>query len=185
MRQEDMARGQAERLMGLLSDILDETGTPWQAIDALAVCTGPGNFTGIRISVAAARGLALGLGCPAVGVSALEARAFGQDNVLACVPAPRDHLYVQSFVQGAPKSEARLVDPAIETGTEMPPKVVGTPRPLWGLSAVEPVWPQIEAIARIAADRYADPVLKPPAPLYIKPADAAPARDAPPVILDA
>ncbi|WP_444870364.1 tRNA (adenosine(37)-N6)-threonylcarbamoyltransferase complex dimerization subunit type 1 TsaB [Rhodobacter capsulatus] len=74
-RAEDMAKGQAERLMPLLEELLAEAGLGWHDLDALGVGTGPGNFTGVRISVAAARGLALGLGIPAVGVSVFEALA--------------------------------------------------------------------------------------------------------------
>ena len=70
-RCEEMAKGQAERLMPLLEEILTEAGRDWRALDRIGVGVGPGNFTGIRISVSAARGLALGLGVPAIGVSAL------------------------------------------------------------------------------------------------------------------
>ena len=56
-----MAKGQAERLMGLLEEVLAAQKTTWQDLSAIAVGVGPGNFTGIRIGVSAARGLALGL----------------------------------------------------------------------------------------------------------------------------
>ena len=59
-----MARGQAERLVPMLEEMLAEAGLGWRDLDALGVCTGPGNFTGIRISVSAARGLALALDVP-------------------------------------------------------------------------------------------------------------------------
>ena len=66
LRLEPMEKGQAERLMPMLEDVLAEGGLAWSDLKALAVGTGPGNFTGIRIAVSAARGLALGLGIPAV-----------------------------------------------------------------------------------------------------------------------
>ena len=66
-----MAKGQAERLMPMLEELLAEAGIAWRIFAPLAVGTGPGNFTGVRISVAAARGLALGLGIPAIGVTRL------------------------------------------------------------------------------------------------------------------
>ena len=56
---EAMPRGQAERLMGLLHEVLSGSGHDWRDLDAIGVGIGPGNFTGIRISVSAARGLAL------------------------------------------------------------------------------------------------------------------------------
>jgi tRNA threonylcarbamoyladenosine biosynthesis protein TsaB len=65
---EEMSRGQAERLMVMLEEVRSGAGAGWGDLDALAVCTGPGNFTGVRISVAAARGLALGLKITAIGI---------------------------------------------------------------------------------------------------------------------
>ena len=58
--------------MPLLEDVLAEAGIGWRDLAAIGVGTGPGNFTGVRISVAAARGLALGLGIPAIGVTRLR-----------------------------------------------------------------------------------------------------------------
>lgn len=77
LRTEPMEKGQAERLMPLLEEVLAEGSLGWADLDALAVGTGPGNFTGVRIAVAAARGLALALGKPALGVSRFEALALG------------------------------------------------------------------------------------------------------------
>jgi len=71
-RLELLQRGQAERLMPMLEGLLAGQGLTWRDLDALAVGIGPGNFTGTRISVSAARGLALALGIPAVGVSMFE-----------------------------------------------------------------------------------------------------------------
>ena len=71
-----MEKGQAERLMPLISELLAEAGVVLADVTAIAVGTGPGNFTGVRIAVAAARGLALGLGVPAIGVTRLEALAL-------------------------------------------------------------------------------------------------------------
>ena len=68
-----MQRGQAERLVPLLEELLARNSLGWQDLGALAVGVGPGNFTGIRISVAAARGLALALKIPCIGVSQFEA----------------------------------------------------------------------------------------------------------------
>lgn len=163
-RHETMARGQAERLMPLLEEVLAEAEVAWRDLTAIGVGTGPGNFTGLRISVAAARGLALGLGVPAVGVSGCEARAFLAPGQPCAIPAPRDQLYLC-----APGSALPRQIPA----TEAPPGTQAENSPQ-GLA---------EAIARIAAARWQIPA-PPPAPLYIRPADAAPARDAPPVILD-
>ncbi|MCX8954637.1 tRNA (adenosine(37)-N6)-threonylcarbamoyltransferase complex dimerization subunit type 1 TsaB, partial [Ruegeria sp. NA] len=95
-RVEGMSRGQAERLMPLLQEVLTEAGCVWADLDAIGVGIGPGNFTGIRISVSAARGLALGLGVPAVGVSGFDALIeLAEENQLPAIPAPREQVYVQ------------------------------------------------------------------------------------------
>ncbi|MDF1802882.1 tRNA (adenosine(37)-N6)-threonylcarbamoyltransferase complex dimerization subunit type 1 TsaB [Thalassovita sp.] len=161
-RAEEMGRGQAERLIPLLEEVLAETKTTWTDLDAIGVGVGPGNFTGIRISVSAARGLALGLNIPAVGVSTFDAIALNAD-ALAAVPAPRGMLYVH---RGSPA----LIDPeTLDEPYALPP----SPADL----AV--------AIAHCAAQILTSGAAIPaPAPLYVKPADAAPSRDAPPVILD-
>ena len=72
---EDMTRGQAERLMPMLEELLANEGAVWEELDAIAVGVGPGNFTGIRIGVSAARGLAMSLAIPAIGVSTFKLRA--------------------------------------------------------------------------------------------------------------
>ena len=90
---EAMSRGQAERLMPLLEELLTSAGLTWQDLSRIGVGIGPGNFTGIRISVSAARGLALGLGIPAIGVSTFEALQSEGETILA-VPAPREMVYV-------------------------------------------------------------------------------------------
>ena len=77
---EDMARGQAERLFPLLGELLAGAGVDWRDLSVIGCGTGPGNFTGIRISVAAARGLSLSLGVPAVGVTVTEAMAHAPDQ---------------------------------------------------------------------------------------------------------
>lgn len=161
MRAEEMGRGQAERLFPLLEEVLAEGGATWAELTRIGVGVGPGNFTGIRIAVAAARGLALGLEIPAVGVSTLDAiRAEGADGT-PCVPAPHARAYVQP-----PGAAPQLADLADILRPVFPP----APGHLAGI------------IARCAA--AARDVARPPAPLYVRPADAAPARDLPPVILD-
>jgi tRNA threonylcarbamoyl adenosine modification protein YeaZ len=165
---EEMGRGQAERLIPLLEDLLTETGHTWSDLDAIGVGVGPGNFTGIRIAVSTARGLALGLNIPAIGVNSFDAVEHDLAGAaIAIVPAPRDSAYValhgaepymaskedlQDMLQEAP-----LVSPSADTIAQQ--------------------------IAQVAATRFGEPQPA-PAPLYVKPADAAPARDAPPVILD-
>ncbi len=173
-RLEPMEKGQAERLIPLLQEVLAEGGISWSDLKALAVGTGPGNFTGVRIAVASARGLALGLGIPAVGVTRLEALAYGLPRPLVVLEdAKRGQVYVQLFTQEGP-GVAHLAD-------EVVPACPATGSAA-GEDALPPAMPLAEAIARIAAVRAATPQPR-PAPFYLRGADAAPPSDPPPVIL--
>lgn len=164
-RIDDMARGQAEHLMPMLEEVLAAAGIGWHNLDAIGVGTGPGNFTGIRISVSAARGLALGLGIPAVGVTGFDVLRLSDEKGPLAIPAPRDQAYLMI------RDEAPRLVPAADVPA-------GT-LTLDILSKEE----RIARIAEIAANRWAEPSLPRPAPLYIRPADAAPARDTGPVLL--
>lgn len=166
-RLEPMGKGQAERLFPLLEELLTEAGLSWPDLDVIGVGTGPGNFTGIRIAIAAARGLALSLLIPAIGVSVTEASALDLPRPCRVViPARRDLVIWQDF---GTVGEGRPQQAVADT---LPP----------GPDIAAPVMPLAVAIARIAAARRGDPLPR-PAPIYLRPADAAPSRDAPPVIL--
>jgi tRNA threonylcarbamoyl adenosine modification protein YeaZ len=176
-RLEPMEKGQAERLMPLLGELLAEAGLGWSDLTRLAVGTGPGNFTGVRIAVAAARGLALGLGIPALGITRLEALAFGLPRPITVVEdARRGEVYVQAF--GTETSEALLLDGSDLVHVLDTPHLTGSAA---GPAALPPAAPLAEAMARLAAAR-ALPQPR-PAPFYLRGADAAPPSDPPPVIL--
>ena len=185
LRDEAVAKGQAERLMPMLEEVLAEGGIGWSDLRALAVGTGPGNFTGVRISVAAARGLALGLGIPAVGVTRLEALAHGLPRaVLVVEDARRGEVYAQEFREHGPET-AKLMDAAdiiLERGTRVLGSASDALAGLWNTEPLLPIYPLVEAIARIGARRAATPQPR-PAPFYLRGADAALPADPPPVIL--
>jgi len=185
-RHEDMAKGQAERLMPLLEEVLAEGGVDWSDLVALGVGIGPGNFTGVRISVSAARGLALGLGIPAVGVSLLDALAFGSNGpVLACLDARRGAAYLQRHGYGDPAPFLASLDALPDLaapGLVCVGTIADQVADLIGARHVPAVYAPASAIARIAVRRAVRPDER-PAPLYLRSADAAPPRDVPPVIL--
>lgn len=160
---EDMKRGQAERLMPLINKLLERAQIEYSDLTLLAVGTGPGNFTGIRIGVSAVRGLALGLKIPAMGVSRFEVlRRDGDQKVV--VAGPRDVVYVQDFDGRSPVGA-----PSISENV-LPSPVVTEPAPI---------------IGHIALSRWQSGETTPdrPAPLYVKAADAAPPRDPAPLII--
>lgn len=175
-----MATGQAERLIPLLEVLLAEAGAAWTDLDAVACGTGPGSFTGVRLSVAAARGLALSLSRPAIGVSRLEALAEGLARPLAVIEdARRGAVYLQRF---GPDSPPELVPPGTALDLGQLPRTGSGAEQLTGGPLLAPAQPLAVAIARIAARRLGTPQPR-PAPLYLRPADAAPPSDPPPVIL--
>ena len=168
-RVQEMSRGQAEALFPLLEETLSAAFVSWQDLTRIGVGVGPGNFTGIRISVAAARGLAVSLGIPAVGVSSLEVQ-FADTPIAATVAAPRDQVYLQTFTPEAS-------DPELMAATEAADIAKALGVPLAFPPAAE------DLVTRIAQRALEKPASISPAPLYIRAADAAPPRDPAPVIL--
>ena len=208
-RFEEMTRGQAERLMPMLEEVLQAEGAVWEELDAIGVGIGPGNFTGIRISVSAARGLALALGIPAIGVSAFEiargpASQAAPEYQIVTQTGLRDTVFLQHFQAGRPSGEPYALASGhhdwMQIDLEIPPKGtellgpfaenlmlafgMGAPG-LYPFNTSDIDWPRApEVIGRVALEKLTSGQhIEAPKPLYIRPADAAPACDPPPVIL--
>ncbi len=179
-RHENMAKGQVERLFPLLEELLAEAGKDWPDLNAIGVCTGPGNFTGVRIGVASARGLALSLNIPAVGVSMLEALAFGtRGPSLSILDARRERFFVQGFVDGTASGAPDICTPdALPLHDRQINAVAALP---FADSPHIPPRP-VESIARIAATRFGTTTDR-PAPLYLRAPNAALPTEQPPTIL--
>ena len=179
-KHEDMSRGQAERLFPMLEEVLSESSHTWADLDALGIGSGPGNFTGIRIGISAARGLALSLGIPAVSVPLMDALA--EDAPLPAflsLAGPRDMYYLQLRETGktgeTDLSDLALRPPfpsgtvAIGEGSDVIAKTFDLPRR-------PSAYATGSAIARIAARRFPTTTAR-PTPIYLRPADAAPRKD--------
>jgi tRNA threonylcarbamoyl adenosine modification protein YeaZ len=187
-----MVRGHAEALMPLIDRVMKEAGTTFAAIDRLAVTTGPGSFTGLRVGIAAARGIALSTGKLAIGVTTLEAYAapwIAHDEktaVAVAIDARHQHVYLQIFAPGgrshsAPRIDtvANAVQAAVASG---PVRIVGTGANMLGMA-----WPSHETPPAQVDDRRAPDIawvarlaLAPerdasrPKPLYLRAPDAQP-----------
>lgn len=111
-RDERIGRGHAERLVPMIAELLDG-----RRADSILVGVGPGSFTGIRVAIAAAHGLAIGWGAELLGMSSLALLAAGpetSDEVAAAVIGGHGELFVQQFdgATGEPASELRNLPPA-------------------------------------------------------------------------
>ncbi len=181
----DIGRGHAEKLMAFIDEALSESGKALADIDRIAVTVGPGSFTGIRVGVAAARGFALALAVPAVGISSLAvlAKAAQQAHqgqaIFAVMDAKRDEIYGQMFdASGAASSEAQAydVDDARHLASGFDGLVCGSARELLLSGHVDADAPRyladIGVVARLGAT--ADPALGKPTPLYLRGPDAKP-----------
>jgi tRNA threonylcarbamoyladenosine biosynthesis protein TsaB len=173
----DIGRGHAERLMEFVDAALDAAGMNLPDIDRVAVTIGPGSFTGIRVGVAAARGLALALGVPAVGVSTLAALAADRPGPsLIAIDAKRDEVYWQRFAADG----SAATPPAIASVEAARAVVLADGEALGGSAAAllradagaETDGVSIATVARLGA--RLDPAVNQPKPLYLRGPDAKP-----------
>lgn len=189
-RVEAMDRGHAERLLPLLGETLAEAGIALADVERIVVTVGPGSFTGIRIAIAAARGLGLATGCPVVGVDTLSALARSVEEkpagpVLAAIDARRGEIYAALFAPGGSVIEPPFVAEAnrvLDIVADRAAVIVGSGAPILAHQAairgervppVEPLGgPDPLQVARLgAAMPEGQP---PPAPIYLRPPDAKP-----------
>src|SRR5687768_8752076 len=130
-----MTRGHAEALMPLLARVMERAQIQFAHLDRIAVTTGPGSFTGLRVGLAAARGIALAAGKPAFGLTTLAAFAaphIAKDDtipVAVAIDARHEHVYLQIFGSAGrtlvPPRIASIRD-AIRVAAPGPTRIVGT-----------------------------------------------------------
>jgi tRNA threonylcarbamoyl adenosine modification protein YeaZ len=186
-----MLRGQAEVLMPLVARVMDEAGVDFAALDRVAVTVGPGSFTGLRVGIAAARGIALAAAKPAVGLSTLAAfaaphiAADDTEPVVVAIDARHGQVYLQVFgPAGRTLVSPRIasVREAIRAAGDGVTRIAGTAAELiaaaWPANQPLPAVidaraaPDIDWVARLgaaASDRQG-----PPRPLYLRAPDAQP-----------
>jgi tRNA threonylcarbamoyladenosine biosynthesis protein TsaB len=123
----EIGRGHAQEILGMVDRILAEGGATLASLSGIVAGIGPGSFTGVRVSVAVAQGLAFGAGLPVVPVSSLEALAVeaigrGAERVLACLDARMGEVYWGCFAAEATGLLSALGAPAVS-----PPAAVRLP----------------------------------------------------------
>jgi tRNA threonylcarbamoyl adenosine modification protein YeaZ len=186
-----MVRGHAEALMPLIGRVMKQADMAFAALDRIAVTTGPGSFTGLRVGIAAARGIALAATKPVVGLTTLAAYAaphIAHDDktaIAVAIDARHQHVYLQIFGPGgrtliAPRI-ASIAD-AVRAAANGPVRIVGTGATMlavaWPSREPPPVLvdesraPDIVWVGRLAA--AADESTSEPKPLYLRAPDAQP-----------
>lgn len=196
-RAERMARGHAEALMPMVDDIMGESGTAFGALDRIAATTGPGSFTGVRIAVSAARGLALVtaaklFGSDSLAVMAREAHDLGVTAgtlFAVAVDARRGMLYLGLYDEAARRRDGPLLIAPDDAANLLPAGVrtavgsgaarlaeAASARGLRVAAQLADLEPNAAALAALAEESGKTvPSLR---PLYLRPPDARPQTQA-------
>ncbi len=202
-RFETMTRGHSERLVPMIEDVMAEAGCDYGSLGAIAVTCGPGGFTGVRIGLATARGLALARGLPVVGIDNFEAIAAGIPpgeragrTIAVLLNAKRAEFFLQLFSAALEPLGAPLcVSPAaLERALPSAPLLFAGDAVAQGLGGLaDPAGRDLKVcqasthadagvVARLAADRPLPEAGAVPSPLYLRPPDVSlprPSRGAP------
>jgi tRNA threonylcarbamoyl adenosine modification protein YeaZ len=186
-----MSRGHAEALMPMVARVMDAARLEFSDIDRIAVTIGPGSFTGVRVGIAAARGIALAAGRPAIGLTTLAAftaphvAAGFAGTVVPVIDARHGQVYMQVFGPGgraviAPRlaavreavEQARSRAPALITGSAADLVAAEWPADDPPPKVVAAGAPEIGWVARLGAAAQEDRAS--PKPLYLRAPDARP-----------
>jgi len=182
---ETMTRGYDQRLPILTESVVSSAGITFKDIDRFAVCVGPGSFTGIRVGVAFARGLALANGSTAIGVSSLESMiANPEDQIdVAILPArqrlPDLSFWVQRFTRTVPDDPAEIDADKLEVHCAGIRRGVCSAEALENAQSFAPEidWHIAEAkAANIALFAERNDAWRPATPVYVRAPDAIPAK---------
>jgi tRNA threonylcarbamoyladenosine biosynthesis protein TsaB len=189
-----MKRGHAEALMPLIARVMKQSGVAFAALDRIAVTTGPGSFTGLRVGLSAARGIALAANKPVVGLTTLTAYAApivsenGEQPVLSAIDARHDQVYFQMVSgNGSSLIRPRLapIEEALDASRFGAPHLVGNAAGIlsqrWPAQAPPPfkvdpqAAPDIAWVAWLGA--AVSPNTAPARPYYLRAPDAKLPKD--------
>lgn len=162
---DETAQGHAELILPRIEALLARNRVAYADLDRIAVTTGPGSFTGLRIGLSAARGLGLALAIPVIGVPSLLAISLSAPPgrpAVVLLDARRGEAYFQRFAgPGRASGRPRLM-----------PMTQARGRVAAGLNVIESPFVDIARLAGFAA--HLDPALHPPEAAYVRDADAKP-----------
>lgn len=188
----DMRRGHAEALIPIIADTMKAAGMDYAGLDRIATTVGPGSYTGLRVGISAAKGLAIASGKPTVGITtlaALSAPSIAEDPalpVVAAIDARHGNVYfhmagagqrvlltarhasIEETILAISAGPVRLAGPAASLLATHWPRNRGT----GPVSIDARNKPSIEWVARLAA--AAEPVRAPAKPLYLRAPDVTP-----------
>ena len=185
-----MVRGHAEAVMPLIARVMDAARSEFVELNRIAVTVGPGSFTGLRVGISAARGIALAAARPAIGLSTLSALAAPHvaartgDTIIAAIDARNEQVYFQVFApNGVTVVTPRLdrVRAAVRAVPVGPTVITGSGALLvaahWPSGSPVPrvedhAAPDIGWVARLGAAAQEEGA--PPKPLYLRRPDARP-----------
>jgi tRNA threonylcarbamoyladenosine biosynthesis protein TsaB len=188
-----MKRGHAEALMPLIARVMKASGVAFAALDRIVATTGPGSFTGLRVGLSAARGIALAAGKPVVGVTTLTAFAapiVSENNehpVISAVDARHDHVYFQALGRDGRsliKPKVAPIAEALDAARFGAPHLVGNAANIlaerWPADAPpfkidQQAAPDIVWVAWLGA--AVNPESAPARPYYLRAPDAKPPKD--------
>jgi tRNA threonylcarbamoyladenosine biosynthesis protein TsaB len=187
-----MERGHAEALLPLIERVMQQSGIAWDDLDRIVTTVGPGSFTGLRVGIAAARGIGLACDKPVVGVSTLDALTAPYVTetetvpIVAAIDARHGNFYLQMIGAGGRK----LISPRVmSTEDALRSIAIGLVRLIGsGADAIAALWPTPDIPAPLLVDprpapdilwvarlgAKTDPVNSPPKPLYLRAPDARP-----------
>ena len=192
----DIGLEHSQRLFVEIDEALATADRTFAAVDAVVVTRGPGSFTGLRIGLAAARSLALATGIPCIGLTTTETLAqsltdgTADETVVAVLDSKRTDIYTQSFSA----NDVALDEPTALAADQLPSHLADVSKKIgscalvgdaqqtvgpmltdagWTARETQVISPDAEVLASLAEARWnPGENLAPPAPLYLRPADA-------------
>jgi len=191
---EAMKRGHAEALMPLIARVMKASGIAFAGLDRIAVTTGPGSFTGLRVGLSAARGIALAANKPVAGVTTLTAYAApvvsqnAEHPVISAIDARHDHVYFQAVSGDGSlliRPQVAPIEEALGASRFGAAYLVGNAAGMladrWPADAPPPLKVDVQAAPDIAWVAWlgaaVSPNTAPARPFYLRAPDAKPSKD--------